>query len=432
MLPAERARPLAGDAGAPWPRQRPAGILLRPAPRGVTPPLPVLPRIPRFWIPAAYTALALAWSALWLAASGTPWTAASVANVVMPEVLFWNGFAAVTPAVWGLARRISRPERPLAMQAGLHGLAAPVAIAAAFAVGLALHAAFYAAASGLGAPLAGTLGEQLADRVARVLLPIGIPLGVLVYALVVAVSLAVASVRRLAAEQARAAALEADLAQAEVRALKMQIRPHFLFNALNTISSTLQEDPAAADRMLTRLGDFFRLTLAHDHRAVVPLREEVAFNRAYLQIEQDRLEERLRVRVDVAPEAAGAAVPYLVLQPLVENALRHGIGQRVEGGSVEIRAAREGGALVLEVCNTGPGLRPIGGDGAPAVGGSGGIGLANTRDRLRHAYGARASLELSETADGVCACIRLPFEAAPDPLAPEAAAPEAARLPVHA
>ncbi|MEM6326336.1 MAG: ATP-binding protein, partial [Bacteroidota bacterium] len=167
----------------------------------------------------------------------------------------------------------------------------------------------------------------------------------------------------------------------------------------------------------TRLGDFFRLTLAHDHRATVPLREEVAFCRAYLRIEQDRLEERLRVEVEMTPEAADASVPYLLLQPLVENALRHGIGTQIDGGTVSIRGRRERDVLVVEVENTGPRLGRTKGDRT-----SGGIGLANTRERLYRAHGDRASLTLSDTEAGVCARLVLPFEPVA-PAEPPAAAP---------
>jgi signal transduction histidine kinase len=180
--------------------------------------------------------------------------------------------------------------------------------------------------------------------------------------------------RALAVEQARA-----ELAQAELRALRAQINPHFLFNTLNTIAWLVRRDPAAAEDTVTRLAELFRYTLTGSERGVVPLREELEFLRHYLAIERARFGERLQVEEQIAPGLDSVAVPSLLLQPLVENAVRYAVGSRPEGATVRIAARREGGHVVLEVEDDGPGI-----DGATGRGGAG-FGLHSVRERLRAA-----------------------------------------------
>ena len=379
---------------------------------------------PRYWpwMPVGFSAFALAWSGLWLVASGAELTAGWALQFVVPELVFWNVWGAVAPRAMRLARRLPIPRA--ARHWAMHlGLAVGVTLAV-YALSLGLQSAYHVAAEALGASFGETVGEMVRRRAVDVV-GFGLPLGCLIYGMLAAAALAGDYVARLRAEERRSAALQTELARAELDALKMQLHPHFLFNALNTISATLQTDPAAADRMVTQLGDFLRLTLDHAHRSAVPLADELAFCRRYLQIEQHRLEDRLAVSVEVAPEAAGAEVPHLLLQPLVENAVRHGVGRSVEAGRVGIRAWRDGDALVLDVTNTGPPLAAaaslmaaVGGDGAPA---REGIGLANTRGRLARAYGAAASLQLDDVEGGVRARVRLPYARAADAPAPERA-----------
>lgn len=333
----------------------------------------------------------------------------------------WNAWCVTTPLIVSMARRWSFPIRPLSWKWSVHLLLAPLVVLATNTIGLGLNAAFHVGASALGAPLSASLADAMVSRVMNVF-TLGLPLGCIVYALIVALTQAAGYVERLRREKEHSSALQTQLARAERDALKMQVHPHFLFNSLNTISATLHEDPATADRMLTQLGDFLRLTLDHAHRASVPLAEEVDFNRRYLRIEQHRLEDRLVVRVDVPSGVAQASVPYLILQPLVENAIRHGIGQRVDPGTVTIRAARDGGDLVLDVVNTGPGLT--------SERRAGGIGLRNTRARLAQAYGEAASFSVDSVQGGVRARIRLPlatYKVAPGDGRAGAAAPDLAR-----
>ncbi len=195
------------------------------------------------------------------------------------------------------------------------------------------------------------------------------------------------------------------LAQAQLDALKMQLQPHFLFNTLNAISALLHKDPEAADRMIARLGDFLRMTLENDGGHEVPLSQEMMFLKCYLSIEEVRFGDRLRTRFDVAPEALAALVPNLILQPIVENSIRHGVGRIVGEGQIEIAAAREADRLRLRVKDNGPGVTPADGELR-----SGGLGLENTRGRLRQLYGNRYRLELGGDPGGGCAVtIEIPF-----------------------
>jgi len=177
----------------------------------------------------------------------------------------------------------------------------------------------------------------------------------------------------------RGVQLAAELSHAQLQALKMQLKPHFLFNTLNSISSLMYTDVNAADVMLARLSDFLRLTLDRDLDQEVTLAEELEFVRRYLEIEKIRFEDRLTVSVDVAQDTTAARVPTLALQPLVENAIHHGIAPRPKGGSIAIRARRDNGTLHISVAD----------DGVAACGDHPRerIGLANTRKRLEQLYG---------------------------------------------
>src|ERR1043166_2533250 len=150
--------------------------------------------------------------------------------------------------------------------------------------------------------------------------------------------------------------LKAQLAQAQLRALKMQVHPHFLFNTLHSISSLVLEDPPKANSMIARLGDFLRLTLDHSDRQLVALREETEFARCYLEIEQVRFGDRLSVEFKIDPVTFSAEVPHLILQPVVENAIQHAIAPRATPGRIAIAASRHNNSLRLEVSDTGPGI----------------------------------------------------------------------------
>jgi signal transduction histidine kinase len=228
----------------------------------------------------------------------------------------------------------------------------------------------------------------------------------LIYWVIVSVSHAFAYYRQFQERAWRASELEKRLAQAKLQALQMQLNPHFLFNTLNAIASLMHKDVKAADRMITRLADLLRYALESTDAHEVPLRQELAFLERYLEIEKTRFGSRLAVRLEIQPEALEALVPNLILQPLVENAIRHGVEPRSKPGVIELRAYRDDGRLHLEVRDNGPGLPPE----PPA---RAGIGLANTRARLEHLYGDAHDLTLRNAdSGGVIVDVALPFRLA--------------------
>ena len=207
------------------------------------------------------------------------------------------------------------------------------------------------------------------------------------------------------------------LVQARIRALKTQLQPHFMFNALNAVSMLLiRRDGPGAERMLDQLAEFVRLTLS-DAGLETRLADDVALAEKYLSIEQVRFEDRLRFNVHVDPDVAGARVPQLLLQPVVENAVRHGISPKARGGTIEIRAGAHDGELGrrvhIVVSDDGAGLSR---DNAIGRRADGGIGLSNTRDRLQHLYGNDFELSIEGTPDeGTRVRFDLPFRPADDP-----------------
>jgi LytS/YehU family sensor histidine kinase len=229
----------------------------------------------------------------------------------------------------------------------------------------------------------------------------------LAYGAVVGVIYATDFYRRYRERELLASQLRTQLAQAQLQALRMQLNPHFLFNAMNTIS--MQVRKAANDdavRMLAGLSDLLRYMLEDSRPTEVPLSEELAFIERYLAIEQVRFQDRLRIEIDTAPGTAQALVPTLVLQPLVENAIRHGISRRAQAGRISIRARRTDDDLVLEVEDDGPGLNS---DLTPAPGT--GLGLKNTRARLEQLYRDDQAVELSPSpTGGTVVTLRLPYK----------------------
>lgn len=209
--------------------------------------------------------------------------------------------------------------------------------------------------------------------------------------------------------EVRVAQLETELTRVRLAALEGQLRPHFLFNVLNTISSVMYEDVAAADTMLAQLADLLRRTLRRPEGAEISVAEEMETLELYLGIMRVRFAERLSVVVQVDDAVRRAAVPALVLQPLVENALRHGDPGPGAAARIAVRARRENGRLVLEVEDNGPGL------GATPVGAAGeGVGLANTTRRLEQLYGDRQSLTLRNLPEGgLRVAVELPYHTLP-------------------
>jgi signal transduction histidine kinase len=206
--------------------------------------------------------------------------------------------------------------------------------------------------------------------------------------------------------QAEAAALRAQLAEAQLASLRMQLNPHFLFNTLHAVSALVDRDPAGVRRMIARLSELLRSTLEEGTRPERTVEEEIAFLRRYLDILQVRFQGKLEVDIDVDPGARDALVPTLVLQPLVENAVKHGVGSVRGGGRIEVRARRQGHRVTLSVRDNGPGP-------APGASIDGGVGLRNTQARLRALYGDDQSLSLTAAEQGgALARIDLPYRAA--------------------
>jgi two-component system, LytTR family, sensor kinase len=242
-----------------------------------------------------------------------------------------------------------------------------------------------------------------------------LPTGFMSYGTIFLVSYVIDYYRRHQEEELKISRLKAELTQAQLQvteaqlqALKMQLHPHFLFNTLNSISALLDEDVDAADQMLARLGDLLRLTLENSGAQQVTLQEELEFLRCYLEIERVRFHDRLAVTMHIEPETLEARVPNLILQPIVENAIRHGIASRIAPGEIEIRAGRAGEALRLLVKDNGPGLQR---SGAPNGRAREGLGLANTRARLQQLYGSAHRFEIADVPEGgLQVTIDMPFE----------------------
>jgi len=205
----------------------------------------------------------------------------------------------------------------------------------------------------------------------------------------------------------KAARLETQLAEAQLQALQRQLHPHFLFNTLNAISALMHRDVEAADQMLSKLSDLLRIALDQRGAQEVALKDELEFLQKYLEIEQTRFGDRLSVDFTIEPQTLDAQVPNLILQPLVENSIRHAVAVRIEPGHIAVRARRSDDRLELSVRDNGPGL-PKGRDVAPASG----VGLANTRSRLERLYGASQHLTFAEPpGGGLLVTVSMPFKA---------------------
>ena len=291
----------------------------------------------------------------------------------------WGLYGVLTPAVFFLGRRYPLQRGTLGRSLPIH-LAGALLLCVAWAVlGTLLRQVLHAGREGL-------LGWILTT----------LPFGVAVY-------FAMLGVQHATTYFSQSARLSAQLADARLAALRMQLHPHFLYNSLNAATVIVRDrDAPTAARMLELLGEMLHRVMRTDRPQEVPLRDELEFVRQYLTIEQIRFPDRLRTEIVVPPGLLGAAVPDFVLQPLVENAIRHGLARRIEATMLRIEASREGDELVLIVTDDGPG---------PAEGvGLEGVGLANTRERLATLHGARARLTLDRApGGGARAMVRLPY-----------------------
>ncbi len=307
----------------------------------------------------------------------------SVPRLLGYYILIWEAWLLPTVAIWWLARRFPIiPPR-------VRSIFVHVVAAAGVAV---VHVLYWIGLMLIMRPF---------DRMTAPASEVSIknwflsrsPLELILYCLVLGAAMA-------ANYYQRSAQLEASLADARLHALELQLQPHFLFNTMNSISALVRNgrnDEAVS--MMAGLSDLLRYTLDHAGEQHVALEDELAILRRYLEIQHSRFPDRMSFAIDLAPEVRRAAIPTLLLQPLAENAVRHGIALSASPGVVEVRAFRDDGRLVIEVFNSGA-------LGSPS---SRGVGVRNTRERLQTLYGDQARFDLAEDAGGVRASLSIPW-----------------------
>lgn len=289
-------------------------------------------------------------------------------------------WAVLTPAILAVATRFPLAAPPRWRALAVHAIAGSASVAANLAL-------FACAAPWVGATMAAPTWSATFLALMGTTFLLDLP----VYVALVIGSESIRLARAARERERQALRLETQLAQARLHALRAQLEPHFLFNALNTIAVLMRENVDAAERVLVRLGGLLRRALDTAGLHDISLGEELEFVDAYLGVEQARFEDRLSYRIDAPAGLLDARVPSLILQPLVENAVRHGVAARASPGCIEVRASAHGDALHLCVRDDGPGLSPAARDG---------IGLSNTRSRLDLLYRDRHALELRTPAGG--------------------------------
>lgn len=337
---------------------------------------------------------------LWQQKDSPPLTLRAALLWQFPPWLLW---ALITPIVIRLGRRFPLEKGRIGSSVGVHLLAVLVAAAGHFTV------------SAICGRLAGQefyITHPFVEVVARIFAR-NIHLELFTYGGVLAMVHAFEYHRRFRERELAAARLETQLAQAELEALKMQLHPHFLFNTLNTVAVLVRkQDTQGSIRMLTGLSDLLRLALENVGRPIVPLKQELDFVDRYLEIEKTRFRDRLAVQMNIEPAVLQAAVPNLILQPLVENAIRHGIAPRAAPGRIEIDARTKDGELHIQIRDDGKGL----GSSWDAEACKG-MGLRNVRTRLEQLYGPEHRFSIEERAEGgALVSLKLPFRTdAPEP-----------------
>jgi signal transduction histidine kinase len=328
------------------------------------------------WILAAWTGLALFMgisSSLAYISVGNPPRWSLTIRMALAETYVW---ALITPFVMALARRFPFTRATVWSSLGVHLIANVIAGFAKLVIDQAVRRALF-----------GVSGYVLLTSLAP---------NFLFYWGIVAVAHGLAYYGLSKEKELKASQLEARLAQARLQLLQMQLHPHFLFNTLHTISELVHEDPEAADRMITGLSELLREALVAGNAREVPLRRELELLDRYLDIQRARFGDRLRVDVVVDPSVADALVPHLSLQPVVENAIRHGIGVRADSGHVriDVRPDRVANVLTLQVQDDGEGLGKASADLHE------GIGLGNTRARMQELYGPAHRVDIQDAPGG--------------------------------
>jgi signal transduction histidine kinase len=333
----------------------------------------------------------LAYAAAWIAGAGL-WTLASATSsrvsplVTLPYAVLVMGTAAIMGiVVWHLTAILTW-RSPRASFLTTH------------AVALCLYVCIYATSPAIPDLVRGDIAAVSAEIQQSPVLLWNVLMGSWLYLTIAGLSYAIRSERAREQDAATAAEAKVTAQQAQLTALRAQLNPHFLFNALHTVSALISHDPAEADRAIERLGELLRYALADDE--LVPLASEWAFVLDYLAFEQLRLGERLRVVADLDARASERLIPPLLLQPIVENAVRHGVAARPEGGTIHLEARVEHDVLVMDVADDGPGDR--GHEGTRQ-----GLGLTSVRRRLGVVFGAGADLSVDAHRPGGGCRVRL-------------------------
>ncbi|HEY6805398.1 MAG TPA: histidine kinase [Pyrinomonadaceae bacterium] len=324
----------------------------------------------------------------------------TLGEMLIWELPYWFLWAALSPFVFWLTKRYPLERGRFISNFLIHILGClsltVVHRIAYLIVGWLLHVAVYRRLASI-------------SSVLSVFVFFNLPTGFMSYGTVLLAGYVIDYYHRHQDEELKISRLKTELAQAQLQvtqaqlqSLKMQLQPHFLFNTLNSISTLLDEDVEAADQMIARLGDFLRLTLANSGAQDVTLQEELEFLRCYLAIEQVRFRDRLTVDMKIDPETLEALVPNLILQPIVENAIRHGVIACIGEGRVEIESSRTNGSLCLMVTDNGPGLQ---GNTSKR-----GLGFTLTKERLERRYDSNQQLDLRDVPEGgLQVTLKIPF-----------------------
>jgi two-component system LytT family sensor kinase len=342
------------------------------------------------WIPlSAYIAFVVY---VWQRDSGMP---VHFGQILIKNLINYSLLALLTPAVYYMGRRYPLERGRWAWRVALH------------VAGSLLFAGIHAALRISILPTEDVVGHVVSSKallIWRFFVSYTVDDSVFAYWPVIGLAHLIVYRQKYLDRELRSAHLQTKLAEAQLRALKMQIHPHFLFNTLHSISSLMHTDVSAADKMLSRLSDLLRLGLEGADTQECPLRQELKFLDSYLHIEQVRFSDRLSVSMEIDPDTYDATVPYMILQPLVENAVRHGVSKLTKEGKIRIRANRENGWLRLAVQDNGPGFS------LAEEGEGGGLGLSNTRERMEKLYGERQSFSVQRLSEGgVEVCVLVPF-----------------------
>ena len=309
---------------------------------------------------------------------------------------YWYSWAALTPGILWLTRRFPFDRATWKVAIPIHIAGVILAVSLHVVATVALRMGTYWA-----------IGESLDTWVheAQEMFIVNFDWEMMTYWTIVGVGMALKYLHEARARELNAAQLETRLVEARLHTLQRQMQPHFLFNTLNTISALMHRDVEAADAMIARLSDLLRMSLQRVGVQEVPLKEELDFLSKSLEIEQTRFRDRLTVVFDVQADTLHALVPNLLLQPLVENAIKHGIGPRPTPGQIAVRARRNGALLELDVQDNGVGL-----SAARLTDFNRGVGLSNTRSRLDHLYGSLHRFEFRQPAEGgLLVCIAIPI-----------------------